>query len=169
MQPVEIYPSRGKLLLLLVGSLAFTAGSGWLLTRPSLRDQIYAIAGLALFGLGTVHFIRKLLRPQPALRLDSEGMTDASNVAAAGRIAWSEIRGVYITTVKRQRSLAIDLHEPELLLARLPAPRRALLNANRGLTGAAVNIPESALSMKLEQVIEEMAKRHPTLRVDTTG
>jgi hypothetical protein len=166
MEPLRLYTSRRKQVLFLLASVAFAIWSAFEVTQPEPpMNKVYLVLAVAFFTLAAAYLAVALVLRWPALVIDREGITDSSNLAAGGRIAWSEIRGVRIAEIRSQRTLAVDLFYPDAVPARVPAARRALLHANLGLTGAPVNIPESTLPFGLEQVIAEMTMRNPGLPV----
>ena len=165
MPPLVLYASLRKSLLLVAGAVALTAGSIFLLTQPDSKDEIFLWAGVVFFGFASLYLGFGLIRRQPMLTVDETGIVDRSNLAAAGPVPWSEILGVYVSTVNRQRSLSIAVTDPERLIAGRALRQRTVMRANLQLMGAAINIPEVALPIKLEKLIEEMRARNPDLQV----
>ena len=165
MPPLVLYASRRRLLLLLAGSVVLTAGAIFLLTQPDPDNEIGLWVGVLFFGFATGFFVLGLVRRQPVLIVDETGIDDRSNLASAGAVPWSDILGVYVSTMGRQRSLSIAVADPERLLAGRALRQRTLMNANLRLVGAAINIPEVTLPISLEKLIEEMRARNPGLQV----
>ncbi|HMC32313.1 MAG TPA: STM3941 family protein, partial [Candidatus Angelobacter sp.] len=83
--------SKGKIIFLLLGAIAFVAASVWMFSLDSetIRKELpfrnpllvhgVGIAGMVFFGLGGLIGLRKLLDKKPGLVLNSSGIIDNSS------------------------------------------------------------------------------------------
>jgi hypothetical protein len=109
---IVIYPSRKKLLLMVVGAAVFVGlGTFFLLSPdPEFRDwdvRAAAIASVVFCGLCLAYAIWRLARPSPALVIHPSGLFDNASALSAGFLRWDEISRVYVAKIKNQRFLAI--------------------------------------------------------------
>jgi hypothetical protein len=92
--------NRGKIILMLLGSLAFVAAAVWLwlsagkssFLKPYLQ-QVIALVGVAFFGLCAFYACVKVADARPGLIIDDDGIIDNSSGAAVGRIHWDDVTG----------------------------------------------------------------------------
>lgn len=84
MERIEIYASKKKSLLLLIGSIAFVVIGVWLLLEADnltgwrARNPIFTrgigIVSIIFFGLGIFVGIKRLIKSEIALIIDSKGL-----------------------------------------------------------------------------------------------
>jgi hypothetical protein len=154
---ISVYPHRGKQALVLAGSLAFVAGSTWLVTFHSLRAVVAGWIGIVVFGLCAVLALRLMLRSGPAVVIDTRGITDRSSVIAAGFVPWQQVTGLSIWRYRGQRVVRVGVLDPLPVLAAAGSLTRTAMRANIRLAGSPVMIAATVLPMTAEQLIEEIA------------
>ncbi|TCZ70441.1 STM3941 family protein [Flaviaesturariibacter aridisoli] len=125
---IEIPHSKGKLVKLLLLSLAFVAAGAWLLlSRPESDRSIFndpaarSVAGglsILFFGWSGFFFARKLSDKRPAFIIDRNGIEDNSSAFPNGFVPWTDIAGYSTVRVMNQQFLIISVHNPEQYLAR---------------------------------------------------
>jgi len=157
MVAVSIPLSKGKVLLLVIGSFAFVALSAGLLKfsdqvprMNSTFNKIVVAAGIPFFGLCGVFGVRKLFDDKPGLVIDSEGILDNSSAVAAGCIPWEEITGFRISEVSGQRFLTIMVTSPEKYAQGKGRVRAWLNSVNTKMTGSPINISANSLKISLD-------------------
>lgn len=166
MEPIVVYQSRGKLVVILLGSFAFDViGVLMLAQHPASMGAktiltVKAVAAISFFSACGLFALYRLLWRKPAIRIDSDGLTDNASASSVGFIPWSDITGARIvvqsTRRSRQKFLGVALRNPNDYLARCGPLTRLLFKANQRLTGYLVNIPQAALSMRLEALMEHI-------------
>lgn len=109
--------------------------------------------------------IIKLCQHRPALRIDSDGIIDNVSVAAAGRISWIDIKGVYLHTIHRQRMIAVQVWDASELAKQTGPVTRIMMRMNTSLGFEATYISESALPCQLEAVLDAMLRHNPDLEI----
>jgi hypothetical protein len=157
MEALSIPLSKGKIVLIVIGSFAFVAVCAALLVNAGQIPRMNSIFikavvafGIPFFGFCGVFGLRKLFDSKPGLIIDSEGIVDNSSAIAAGRIPWDEITGIRISEVAGQRLLTILVAAPESY-SRGQGKVRAWLNSvNRRMTGSPINISTNALKISLD-------------------
>jgi hypothetical protein len=162
--------SRGKLALVIAGSLLFVAAGiaflmasddGSLVTDLGRFVPPWFVHGLgivsALFGVaGVVFGVRKSFDKAPGLILNAEGMVDNSSAVAAGFIPWSEITGLSIFQIHTQRMLVIHLADPAKYIERGSAIKRSLNRANTSMCGSPIVISSTALRIPFNALRKEV-------------
>jgi hypothetical protein len=99
LQPLILYPSRARLLRLILASLALGSMSAVLPFLPPTEHDflrrtmtpIVAFVGIPFFLYESVYLSHRLLKNRPLLTIDSAGLTDNVTAVSAGFIPWSEI------------------------------------------------------------------------------
>lgn len=157
MAPIVIYPSRSRVLLILLGSIAFVAGSAWMLTLPfqeiGIKGTIAAWLCVPFFGTTGLFALTRLFSNKPALTIDSAGITDNASGLSAGFIPWSDVTGAGIATFQKQKFLGISLRNPEDYLAKASSFKRLLMKTNSSWVGYVVNIPQVTLPVAVEDLL----------------
>lgn len=157
--------SRFKIGLLLLGAIGFVALGIWMLSlddaeilaqrrfnNPAFVHGVGAL-GAAFFGLCGVALVRKWFDARPGLVLSDAGFTDNASGIAAGFIPWSDVSGVAIYELQKQKMLVILLRDTDKYTERGNALRRALNRANVRLCGSPVAIPASALKIGFDDLV----------------
>jgi hypothetical protein len=169
MPPTVYQASLRRTVLLALASLAFVAGSVWLLaSHRSIKAEIAGAAGVLFFGLAAVVVIYRLVRRRPELVITDGGFAHRT----WGRVAWSQVRAVGIREVRvrnaTQPMIEVVLHDAEAHVAGAPVATRTLMRANQRAGFAPINISAVTLPVPLTEVLAEMRRHHPPLVV-TTG
>ncbi|MBX9790099.1 MAG: hypothetical protein K2Y37_14375 [Pirellulales bacterium] len=159
-EAIAIPLSKGKILLLLFGSIAFVAISIWMWSYASeqqrynpLSVQAVAVAGVLFFGACAIYSAMKFIDTKPGLVIDQQGIVDNSNAAAVGRVSWRDIVGLSVTTIAGQRMLTIELANPQQYIERLGFIRRLLNSASYRMTGSPINISANGLAIKFDDLV----------------
>ncbi len=172
-EQVVIPLSKRKLALLFGGSLLFVVMGLWLLQvadEQRLWNPLVAkgagLAGVAFFGICFASGVWKLFDRSPGLVVDRIGLVDNSSGISAGRIPWSEITGISVTTVKplpllkAQRFLTIHVRDPQAYVARGNALKRMMKRANYRMFGSPIHISAVALKTSFEDLVELVTQYH---------
>ena len=154
--------SRTKLVAIIVGSASFVAAGGWLLERARTDGVVIAMVGaasVAFFGFCGAYAIRRIVRPEPALVIDREGIVDNASALGVGLIRWAEVAELREYKFKGQTFLGIFPKELEQVLARQPGWKRKAIQANIALGVAPVNIPQVILPIPVSDLMREIKQR----------
>ncbi|WP_049815958.1 STM3941 family protein [Ralstonia sp. 25mfcol4.1] len=157
MGSIVIYQSRGKLAVLLLGSILFVVLCIFLLAKHpvsmSAKSTIAVALGIPFFAACGLFMLFRLLWRRPAIIIDYEGINDQASAASIGFIPWKDIshaKVVVFGSRHRQKYLCVSLRNSNDYLAKCGPLARGLLRANAGMSGYIVNIPQAALSVGLE-------------------
>ena len=163
---IVIYPSRLKLALVLLGAVGFVlvglwiGGTGVLGVLPIPEIVIVVYIGVPFFAACGLYAAYRLVRNQPALVIDSTGITDYASGLGAGHLSWDDIDHVVVYTYSGQPMLGIVPRSLELFLSRQHATRRSLTKFNLHLGCAPVNIPQVALPMTVAELADVLHTRY---------
>lgn len=162
--PIVEYPDRKRMFLFAFGSLVFVLLGGWMIFSGIRGEEplLIAVVGLAavlFFGLTLLFFLYHLVKRQPTLRVDEEGLLDTSSLVAGGLIAWGEISELKLYTYHGQTFIGINLHDADAYLARQSGLKRLLMRVNKGLVQAHVNIAQPGIATPLHVLYEEVKRR----------
>jgi|KBSSwiStaDraftv2_1062776.scaffolds.fasta_scaffold170907_3 hypothetical protein len=160
-----IYPSRWKLVLLLLGAAGFVALSAWLLTLHvgwMERSRIVpaAIAGIGFFGLIFLYCVYRLVRWRPILIVDAEGIVEQSSLISVGRLRWDEVDHIVPYVFRGQPMLGIVPRDLPGVLSRAGWIARMAMKANGPLGCAPINIAQVVLPGTTEELALLLAGRH---------
>lgn len=155
---VELYPRRGRVALTAAGAVVFVLLGAWLLTFGEVRPVVAGAAAVLFFGIVAVLLARRSRDRSPALVIDRDGLHDNASALAAGLVPWGQITGIGTLEVWSQRMLAVQLVDPEPLLARLGPVRGRVARANLQRYGAAVHIPQNMLPITVDEVCAEIQR-----------
>ncbi|WP_048600430.1 STM3941 family protein [Rubeoparvulum massiliense] len=162
-----IYPSNRKMLGLGLVSLIFCALGAFFLWgieeegSSQLYFNVIGIVVLVFFGLCFIYLLSRLFVKKPAIIIREDGLFENASYVGAGLIPWEEIREVYIYEYMGQKMLGIETKDPDFALkkTKLNGFKKLLMKANKGLVKAQISIPQTTISVPLEE-LEESIKRY---------
>jgi hypothetical protein len=152
---VVIYPSRAKMSLVLLGSMAFVAIGVWIGTPGVARGLeiwkvvIASYVGVPFFAACGLYAVYRLATHRPALEIDSTGIADAASAVGAGRLSWDEVDHVVLYKYSGQSMLGIVPRNLDIFLSRQPVVRRSLTRLSLALGCAPINVPQKDRKFKL--------------------
>ena len=168
--------SKMKLVLLILGSCAFVAAGGWLLSFDTEEIQygrsfgffynnpliVYGLglAAILFFGFSGLYSLKKVFDKKPGLILNSSGIVDNASAVAAGFIPWSDVTGSGIYEIQKQKMLIIGVRDPQKYLDRGGALSRAFNKANAGMSGSPVAISSVALKIEFSELVSLFNRYH---------
>ena len=160
-----VFPSRWKLVLVLLGAAGFVAVSLWLLTLhvgwiAEARVVPAAIAGLGFFGLVFSYCVYRLVRWRPILVIGAEGLVEQSSLISVGRLRWDEIDHIVPYAFRGQPMLGIVPRDQKAVMARAGWIARMAMKANGPLGCAPINIAQVVLPGTAEELALLIAGRY---------
>jgi hypothetical protein len=167
MERIEIYSSKKKSLLLLVGSIAFVVLGLWLfldaddLTGWRARNPIFTrgigIASIIFFGLGIFIGIKRLIKSEIALIIGYKGLNLNPKKSLTEFIEWKDISGFEETKIQSTRIVIIGVKNPEHWLGKeTSAFRLKLMQFNIRNYNSPFNIAASGLDITSDKLIETL-------------
>ncbi len=166
---VEIFSSRGRIVLLGLVSLLFVLLGLWMgfggEASGIFRWRVVAgsYLGVPFFSACLCYAAYRLMARRPALVLCLKGIVDQGSAVSAGLVRWEEIERIFAGSIQRQSFVSIAVKSPDEFLARVGGVKARLMRMNIGLVGAPVNIPVDALPMTVDEVlqtIQEFRSKH---------
>jgi len=123
MDNIEIYSSKKKSFLLLIGSTLFVI-MGILMVMKAGNDSAsrmqspafikgLGIASILFFGLGIYVSIRQVINSHLVLIVDENGLHINPNKSSSAQIAWNDIQGFSEIKIHSTKLVIIDLYNPE--------------------------------------------------------
>lgn len=168
MDKIEIPLSKVKLLLILLGGLAFVVIGVIFIVNPEkfvsarMSDpellRLLGIASVLFFGILTIYAIKKLLGNPIGLVIDEDGITDNTNAAGVGLIKWADITRLERVQVKSTKILLVHISNPEEYLEKTKGFKKLLIKGNYNMYGTPLSITSNTLKYNfndLEQLIAE--------------
>lgn len=163
--------SKGKTILMILGSFGFVAVGYWLFSMNAaamkgapIDDPLFihgvGIVGMVFFSLTGILGIRKLFDKKPGLVLNSAGIIDNSSGLAAGFIPWSEITGAEIYEIRRQKMLMIMVRNPEEFIQRGNILQRAIVRINSKMCGSPIAISPNTLEINFTKLLSTFEQYH---------
>jgi hypothetical protein len=177
---IEIPLSKKKIVLLLLGSIAFVAGGIWIATNPEKFTpnifritnpeiiRIGGIVGILFFSATGIYGIKKLFDKKVGLIIDSDGITDNSNISSIGLIKWNDIEQIRTKQVMSTKFLLIDIVNPKKYIGKAKNGMEAkLMKANMNMYETPFSITSNTLKYnfeELEKLIQTEFKRNKNAR-----
>jgi len=138
MTEIKIPLSKTKIILLLIGALAFVVAGAWgVLDAERFTSTLYSknlvfysgLAGIIFFGICSVFIAKKVFSSKPGLTINDNGIIDNSNATSVGLIEWNDIIGIEtnqvnvpvygtLSNTKSPKMLIIKTSEPEKYIKR---------------------------------------------------
>ncbi len=152
------YPSKGKMILLLLGSLVFVSAGLFFLV---IGDDwmVYLIGGVSILFFGTtmLYLLFRLLRKKPSLIITDDYLYDNGSMSAVGKLDWEEIEQAFIYEVMGQKFLGIEVKDPDKVINRVGAIKKMIIKANKRF--ATANIPQNTIKVPLEDLLDIIAEK----------
>lgn len=167
MERIEIYSSKKKSMLLLIGSIAFVVLGFWLLLEADnltgwrARNPIFTrgigIASILFFGLGVFVGVKRLIKSEIALIIDSKGLNVNPKNSLNEYINWSDINGFEEIKIQSTRIVIIGVKNPEYWLDKETSGfRRKLMQFNISNYNSPFNIAAAGLDISSDKLIETL-------------
>lgn len=157
MNTLEIHLNKGKMILMVIVSIAFVAGGAWIYfvysdTNPPIEPivlKIFGVVGMFFFGLTTIIGIKRTLSLNVGIAIDSEGIHDFTNKNGIDCIHWEDIKIIHETAVLTTKMIQIDVRNPEEYIAQAKnGVQRSIMKSNLRHHGSPFVIASGPLSMK---------------------
>ncbi|UYW01803.1 hypothetical protein K5I29_02440 [Flavobacterium agricola] len=158
MERIEIYSSKEKSILLLIGSLVFVVLGIFMIinaenpTSYIVRNQLVIIiigtASVLFFGLGIYVSIKQLLKNELILIIDRNGINVNPKKSKTDFIEWKYINGFTETKIQSQKIIIIEVDNSKYWIEKEKNNiRNKVMNFNFKYYGSPFNL--SANSMKI--------------------
>jgi len=157
--------SRKKIILLILGSFVFVVLGVWILMldEKSIQSQRIFISTTFMYGIGIVSIVffgvtgfigvKKIFDKKYGLIFNNTGVIDNSSGVSAGLIPWSEIIGVEIFELQKQKMLIIKVNDPQKYIQRGGKIKQAINKANYKMCGSPIAISSNALKIKFPELL----------------
>jgi len=165
--------SKGRIILLILGSCAFVAVGVWMFSMlpedlkdmpPFFRNLLFihtvGILSIVFFGMTGVFGIKKFFDRKAGLVFNSAGIFDNSSGISAGYIPWTEILGTKIYEMVNQKMLIILLANPDVYIERGNPLKRFLNRKNYNMCGSPISISSNALKMSFPELLSTFERYH---------
>jgi hypothetical protein len=161
-EPIEVRETRVGSALQVLLSLVLIVLGVWIgVTGPEVPLRIFELLPPRFWGFLTagffsvtgVHGVTGLLRKDPVLVIDGDGIEDRRTWFSAGRVRWDEIADVESV---RFRMVAVRLTEAESVLERLPLWKRWFLRLDHWIFGTPVHLALGGLEGGREALLETL-------------
>ena len=154
-------PSRGRLGLMVLGSLAFVGLGLWIagfLGEPPRPDKLWAgYLGILFFGLTALVGIGRLFDTGEQIIVDSSGIYWSQ--WSDRKIPWSAIRQISRKSMKNQQFLCLELVDAERYPSTSLVGRLAGANRLLGFGDIAINV--AGTDRGFEELIEAVDRLRP--------
>ncbi len=164
---VEIPLSKTKIILMILGSILFVAGSYFSMKVyadiQTKYDPMFfkgvAIFCMVIFTYAGIAALIKLFDSKLGLTINREGLIDNTTGASVGLIKWADITEIKTGEIKSNKFLVIKVKDPEGYIAKGKSFfKRRLLQMNYIQYGGPIHIGSGTLKCKfseLEKLIRE--------------
>lgn len=167
---IEIPLSKKKIILMLVGSIAFVMIGLWFVIAPPTisnpffgnptRLLILGIVAILFFGVLAVFFARKLRDSKPGLVISDLGLTDNSSGVSAGLILWSDIVDLSVIEIQQQKLIMLVVKNPQEYIDRQKSGfKRKLMQMNHNMYGTPLSITSNSLQIKFDELLNILSDR----------
>ena len=160
----EAGPKKSRLILYLLGCLAFIVACAWILFVPGALDayrrsawliNVAAWVGLPFFTICLVGWARLFLSSEPQIRIDRRGVFWKR--WSPDPIPFAAIAESWTAKIGSSAMLCLRLHDPARFPARNPL-LRITAGANRAMGTGDVAIPTNGLDRDIDQLAGAFAR-----------
>ncbi|WP_179337641.1 STM3941 family protein [Winogradskyella ludwigii] len=189
MEDIIIRFSKTKLVLMLIGCLAFIVGGIYMIIDPNKSTNsryseeflfFIGLLSILFFGLCLIFIAKKVFTRKAGLIINDKGIIDNSNGTSIGLIEWNDITGVETIKVSAPvYDYFFSVSSPKMLLIKTSKPEKYIehsknmiskeaMKANNRMYGTPLTIIAHTLkinSSKLEKIISEQLKQRKNKNV----
>ena len=162
-EQIEIPLSKKKMVLTLLGAIAFVGLGLWfLINPPKISNPIFGnptvifIVGLAsilFFGLVGITVFKKLSDTKAGLIINRQGIIDNSSGVSAGLVLWKDIEEIKVSQVMSQKFLMFIVQNPKDYLDKVSNPlKRKSMEMNYRSYGSPISISANSLQTDFEKL-----------------
>jgi len=160
----EARPKKSRLILYILGCIAFIAASAWILFAPGALEHsrrspevvtVAGWAGLVFFTICLVAWGRMFLSSGPQIRIDQRGLVWQR--WSPEPIPFTAIADSWTAKVGSSAMLCLRLHDPARYSPRNPL-LRMLAGANKTMGTGDVAIPTNGLDRDIDQLAGALAR-----------
>ena len=159
MDRIEIYTSKKKAILGLIGSIIFVALGIWMILDidNSLLIRVVGIVSVLFFGLGIFIGIKRLIKSEIALIIDNKGLNVNPKKSLTEFIEWDNIIGFKEIKIKSQRILIIVVKNPEKWIEKETNTfRKKLMRFNLNNYDSPFNIAAASLDISYAELNDKL-------------
>ncbi len=174
MTEIRVPLSKAKIILLMIGALAFIIAGAWGVIEPerfaSIRYPkntvfISGLAAVLFFGFCFVFIAKKVFSRKAGLIINDDGIIDNSNATSVGLIEWKDITGIKSWGTGSSKVIVVLTSEPEKYIERSKnIISKKAMKANNRMYGSPLSIISNSLKinfLELEKLIlEQIEKRN---------
>ncbi|WP_158661033.1 STM3941 family protein [Bacillus kwashiorkori] len=117
------------------------------LEQDMIAFIVFVLTAIILLPVG-IFIMKKALKKEPAVIINSQGITIMAFYPAVGYIPWEEIDGIIPYEVKGQPMIGFILHDEDKYLNKFSGVKKKLFLANRRMGFPAFNVPINNLKDK---------------------
>lgn len=110
------------------------------------------------FGACGLLGIKKLFDGKPGLIFSSSGFIDNASGVSAGFVPWSEVVGLEILEIHKQKMLVVRVNNPQKYVERGSVFNRALNRANHKMCGSPIVISANALKTSFPDLVSTFSQ-----------
>ncbi len=154
MTKIEIKSSRSKYIVLLIGAIGFVV-SGVLILLIN-GPAVIGWMSIIFFGAGIPLFIWQILDNRPRLKIDDTGIADRT--LGVGRIAWEDIDGAFVKSIKGNDFICLQLIDSEKYTSKLNSIKKAMTKANEKLGFTPISLNLSGIAVSTHDIFELIIK-----------
>lgn len=165
MDKIEIYSSKQKYLLLLIGSTLFVIGGAYLFmnaenSHDSRIKNAFIIQGIAISiilfcGLGIYVSIRPLIKDRLILVIDKIGLNVNPNKLSSERIEWKNIEGFSELKIQSSKFVIIDVNNSDYWIEREENMlKKKLMKFNLNNYGSPFNLSANSMQINYVELME---------------
>ena len=169
-QRIEIPLDKSKIVLMLIGALAFVGIGLWFVISPPqiknsfwgdpLKLAIVGYASILAFSFFAFYLIRKLPDNRPGLVIDDTGLVDNSSGLSAGHVAWADIEGFSVIEIHKQKLIMVHVKNPADYIGRQTSLfRRKSMQANANMYGTPISITTNGLKISFDELLKILVEK----------
>ncbi len=159
----HVSPTKVQQGYLLAAVVAAIGVAVMLLTDASVANGKLIGLLLLVFGAGVFYTVRRsALDPRPRLVIDGRGIWYRD--WGLDTVPWSQVADAHPSGSRFHTAVALELRQPEALLAGLSEKQRAKLRSNRLVRLPRLLLPEGALNAPLAEILELIEARLAEVR-----
>ena len=157
MEKIEIYSSKKKSLLLLIGSIIFVALGSCLalgVFDANMYKRVIGALGVVFFGLGIYVAIKQLIKNKLMLVIDEVGV-NINPSKSDEKILWQNIKGFPILNISGTKIIIIDIDNSHYWIEKETNKiRKQFLLYNYNNYGSPFNISSNAMQIKHDKLFQ---------------
>lgn len=164
---IKIPLSKGKIILLTLGSFGFVTAAVFMGSMPSegnlVKDilvKAFVVIAILFFGTTGLFGLTKIFDFRPGLTTNHQGILDNSSILSGQLIKWQDIIAIRPLETNGQWFVVVKVKNPDYYINNMSFFKRIGLRLNKRYFDSPIHISANGLSCNFDELMAKLYNLH---------